>query len=102
MGDEWRKQRRGSDGKHVKKCDEKRDDITCMSVADGVIESCRAEQGRREGRRDVSEGKRGVRFSYARAFTCHASRQRFHVSEQTARYGAGEMSHVKNNVVIYC
>lgn len=36
-------------GKHMKKCDEKRDDITYMSVVDGVIESCRAELGEDNG-----------------------------------------------------
>lgn len=33
----------------MKKRDEKRDDITCMSVEDGVIESCRAESEKSKG-----------------------------------------------------
>lgn len=37
-------------GKHVKRCDEKRDDITYMSMVDGVIESCRAELGKIKGK----------------------------------------------------
>ena len=70
----------------MKRCDGKRDDITYMSVVDGVIESCRAELGKKsETRREKGykkqEGARGGAQG-CQSFHMSCQSRGFHVSEK--------------------